>query len=365
MQDLYPKLWKLFREVVLNKAEFHSAVKLQEKIDDFSTEVKRPLIAFDVIYEIRNFSVSAQHFTIGNVEVFNLTDEYLQSLDLMQTEVFSNWEGKFVAKVEVNASDTGGANDLGKTVVSTALNVLRLGVRKEFISRSSDSLFLWELGNSIVIPKVKPKERILFSVFDNSELYPFMADLGNTIGTLLEDKSIWRFILDAKLPEDINRRIIRAIEWISHSITSKSLDYKLVDLCTALEIMLLPNHKRRLKGELIALRQVLIGQGSSYSPAGILYLYEKRSNIIHSGALEITNYLDYWHLLICCLQVLESIVRLSQRYPDQWEMKDLLSIVENKETLENFIRYCELGMYEGKEINKIKKAAEGRLAQYQ
>lgn len=365
LQDLYPKQWKLFREVVLNKAEFHSAVKLQEKIDDFSTEIKRPLIAFDVIYEIRNFSVGAQHFTIGNVEIFNLTDEYLQSLDLTQTDVFSNWEGKFVAKVEVNASDTGGANDLGKTVVSIALNVLRLGVRKEFISRSSDSLFLWELGNSIVIPKVKPKEGILFSVFDNSELYPFMADLGNTIGTLLEDESVWKYILDEKLPKDISVRMQRAIEWISHSITSKSLDYKLVDLCTALEIMLLPNHKRRLKGELIALRQVLIGQGSSYAPAGILYLYEKRSNIIHSGALEITNYLDYWHLLICCLQVLESIVRLSQRYPDKWEMEDLLSIVENKETLENFIRYCELGMYEGKGISKIKKAAEERLAQCQ
>ena len=365
MQDLYRKLWGLFREVVLNKANLQSGTKLQEKIDDFSKEVKKPLITFNVIYEIRDFSIGERYFTLGNVEVFNLTADYLKSLGLTRSHIISEWEGRSVAKVEVDASEPDRALDSGEIEVNNILNILRLAVRRERIGEVYESIYWWELGENIVIPKKRPEVGTLWTVGSGRHERPLIIELGETVAKVLEDESVWKYILDEKLPKDISIRMQRAIEWISHSITSKSLDYKLVDLCTALEIMLLPNHKRGLKGELIALRQVLIGQGSSYAPAGILYLYEKRSNIIHSGALEITNYLDYWHLLICCLQVLESIVRLSQRYPDKWEMEDLLSIVENKETLENFIRYCELGMYEGKGINKIKKAAEERLAQCQ
>jgi len=97
-----------------------------------------------------------------------------------------------------------------------------------------------------------------------------------------EHKS-WQYLLDGNLPKDIDTRITKAMKWISHAITSSSLDHKLVDLCTALEILLLPGHKSGTKSELVALRQVLVGRGTSYTPEAILYLYNKRSNIIHSG----------------------------------------------------------------------------------
>jgi hypothetical protein len=361
INSLYNKLWVLLREVALNKSIYQDSKKLKSKVSDFANEVKKPLAVFDVICEIRNFDVGSKHFELGNVQIFKLTKDYLQSLDLIQSDIFSNWEGRFVTKVEVSASYTGGANVLGKAEVNNALNVLRLAVRKEFISRSSDSLFLWELGNSIVIPKVKPREGVLFSMFNNREVYPFKTDLGNTVGKLLEDGSIWRLILDAKLPEDIKRRVIRATEWISHAITSDSLDYKLVNLCTALEILLLPNHKEGQKGALLALRQVLIGRGTSYTPESILYLYNKRSVIIHSGLFDVTSHSDYWNLLVCSLQVLESIVRLSQKYPHIQELENLLAIVESKETLEDFIKHCEQGMFKGQKIGDVKKAAEKRL----
>ena len=362
INSLYNKLWELLREVVLSKSVYQDSAELKSKVSDFVIEVKKPLVAFNVICEIRNFDISSKHFELGNVQIFKLTKDYFQSLDCMQSGIANNWEGRCVAKMEVNAADTSGANILGKTKVSNALNVLRLAVRKEFISRSSDSLFLWELGNSIVIPKVKPKEGVLFSIFDNSEVYPFKADLSSTVGKLLEDRSIWRFILDAKLPEDINSRVIRATEWISHAVTSDSLDYKLVNLCTALEILLLPKHNDRQKGTLLALRQVLIGRGTSYTPEVILYLYNKRSAIIHGGLLNITSYSDYANLLACCLQVLESIVRLSQKYQHIHELEDLLRIVENKEALEDFIKRCEQGIFKGQKIGDIKEPPKSALS---
>jgi hypothetical protein len=371
MQVLHGKLWGLFREVVLNKAAFQSGANLQNKIDDFSKEVKKPLMAFDVIYEIKNFDIGDKNFNLGDVEIFKLTSDHLRGLvfseeaSSVQTSMVNEWVGRSVAMVEVNAADTDGANILGNIEVNNALNVLRLAVRKEFISRSSDSLFLWALGDSIVIPKIKPRKGVLFSLFDNREFYPFKADLGNMIVKLLEDKSIWRFILGAKLPEDINIRIRRAIEWISHSITVSNLDYKLVNLCTALEILLLPDHQNGRKGEPIALRQVLVGRNVYCNPTAILYLYEKRCSIIHGGYFGITSFSDYRYLLACCFLVLEGIVRLSQKNPHIHNLRELLGIAENRETLEKFIEHCKLGIHEGKGINKIKKVAEDLLKKYQ
>jgi len=357
IDDLYISLWNLFKEVVLNRSAYQIGSKLDEKIIEFSRDVKKPLRTFDVIYEIKNLDVGSRHFTLGNVEIFKLTAENMQSLGLTESGIASKWEGRCVAKVGVNASEVGLSSASGITEVNDALNVLRLATREELLSSLSDYIFWWELGKSMTISKSKPEEGIL-TEFGSGKDRPLIIDLGERIANGLDDKSIWKHILDGKLPEDINRRIIRAIEWISHGITASSLDYKLVDLCTALEILLVPESDSGTKGELIALRQVLIGRGSGHTPAGILYLYEKRCNIIHSGTLEITSYLDYWRLLICCLRVLENIVHLSQRNPNKCELEALLSIVENKETLQNFIRYCELGMYEGKGINRIKKAAK-------
>lgn len=365
LQDLYGKLWELFREVILNKAEFQSKAKMQEKIEVFFTEVKRSLIVFDVIYKVKNLDIGSQCLMLGNVRVFKLKNSYLQDWGLTQFGWLSDWIGLYIAKVTVNTADTQGANELGRTEINTALNILRVAVRKEFISRSSDSLFLWELGNSMVIPRTKPKEGVQFSVYNNKEIYPFIADLGQTIGKLLEDKNIWHLLFNAELPEDIHIRVMRAIEWISHSITTTNLDYKLVNLCTALEILLLPNHKREPKGALIALRHVLLGQGSYYEPAGILSLYEQRSQIVHGGYLNITSYTEYIHLLDCCMSVLAKIVRLSQKYPDTQELGKLLGIVENKETLEEFIKYCEQGLHTGRGIGKVKEAAQRRLEQCQ
>jgi len=364
-QTLYGKLWQLFREVALNKAYFQSEGNLQSKTLDFSNEVKKPLMTFDVIYEIMHFSVGKRHFTLGSVEVFELTADYLQSLGFKKSDISNKWEGKTVARVQVEASEIGNAIASGETIVKSVLNTLRLAVRKELLSKSYEYMFLWELGSSIAIPKVKPEDGTQWAIGGNRNVSPLTIDLGESVAKSLGDDNIWKHILDNKLPEDIQMRVMRAKEWISHAITEDNLDYKLVNLCTALEILLLPNRKKEPKGWVMALRQVLIGQGSGYIPTVILHLYEKRCDIIHGGYLGIVTHSDYWHSLICCLQVLERIVRLSQKYPHIQELETLLGVIENKETLEKFIRYCELGMYEGKGINRIKKAAEELLKKYQ
>ena len=371
VEDLYRNLWNLFKEVLLNKSFYQIRPNLDDKINDFCKEVKKPLRTFTIIYEIENFHIEGKHFNVGDVEVFQLTSDYLQRFvfnedaSSMQTSMVNEWADKSVAKVEVNASEIDRAYESGIIKVNSVLNVIRLAAARERISRLDDEMFLWKLGKSITIPKVKPQERTLLSETYHRHFHPLIVDMGSSIEEALKTEGSWQYILDGKLPEDTNRRIIRAIGWISHGVTANSLDYKLVDLCTALEILLLPNHKEGTKGELIALRQVLLGRGVSYVPTAILYLYEKRSNIIHSGALEITSYSDYWNLLICCLEVIRNIVHLSQQYPLIPTLEGLMGVVENEETLLDFIKHCEEGAFEGPKIKDIQKTAKERLRKCQ
>lgn len=368
-QDLYINLWSMFKEVALNASHYQTSVNLDGKITGFCQEVKKPLLTFDIIYEIKNFDAGKSRFNLGIVEVFKLTTKDLQSLGLktgvtdMQDNIFEEWIGRSVAKLEVNVSDIDRAYESGITKANGALNIIRLVAVRERLSPYDDEMFLWELGGSIIIPRVKPKKGISLSTSFYRGFRPLIVPMDKTILKGFEEHSTWQYLLDGKLPEDINTRVMKAIGWISNAVASSNLDYKLVYLCTALEILLLPNHKSGTKGELISLRQMLVGRGTSYVPEAILYLYEKRSNIIHGGTLEITSRSDYWHLLICCFQVLGNIINISMRHPDIPTLEDLIGVVETAESLQDFIRRCDSGIYDGQGIKSIKRVATRRMTE--
>ncbi len=368
-QDLYVHTWNMFKEVSLNAGDYRTRANLEKRIATFYREIKKPLLTFDIIYEIKNFDVGKSRFNLGIVEVFKLTTKELRGLELktgvsvIQDAIFKEWVGRSVAKLEVNVSDIHRAYESGITEAISALNIIRLVAVRERLSPYDDEMFLWELGESIVLPKVKPKKGISLMRDYYRGFRPLIVTMDKILLKGLEEHSTWQYLIDGKLPEDINTRVMKAIGWISNAVTSSQLDYKLVYLCTALEILLLPNHKSGKKGELIALRQMLVGRGTSYVPEAILYLYEKRSIIIHSGTLEVTSISDYWHLLICCFQVLGNIINISMRHPDISTLEDLIGVVETEEDLQRFIRFCDAGVYDGQGIKDIKEAAISRLTE--
>lgn len=365
-QNIWARLWELFREITLDWRKYQTKQELDQKISGFCEAVKKPLLTFDIIYEIRNLDIGEIKLNLSNVELFKVTTEYLESLvgrveiSALRENILERWVGRTVAKVEIRVSDIDRAYESGITIVNSVLDIIRLAAVREKLSSLHDEMFLWELGESIAIPRVKPKKGALLSTSSPRIFRPLIVPMDNTILRGIQNESTWKHILDGNLPQDIDVRVKRAIQWISHAVTSSNLDYRLVDLCTALEILLLPNHKVGTKGELISLRQVLIGRGTSYVPGAILYRYEKRSQIVHSGILEITSYLDYWHLLICCLQVIRNIVDLSRNHPNITTLEDLIGLVETPESLRKFIEKCEW-IYNGRTIKNIRAVAKKRL----
>ncbi len=361
INSLYNKLWELFREVVLNKSIYQVSATLKSKVSDFANEVKKSLVGYDVLYEIKHFSIGKRPIKLGNVEIFELTEDYLQSLELGHSLIDEKWAGKSVVKIKVEATEIGNALEAGKAMAEDTLHLLRVAIRKELLSEP-EYMFLWEIGSSIAIPCEKPKDGTAWAIGGDSKISPLTVDLGDKIAKSLSDENIWKYVIENKMPEDIKRRVIRATEWISHSIAGENLDYKFVNLCVALEILLLPEEKPTTsKGALIALRQVLVGQNTYKEPRSILANYKLRNTIIHGGYLNVTSFADYWHLLTDCLSILEKIVRLSQKYPEADSLRALLDKVENKETLQRFIEYYKLVLHKCREAKEV---AERLLKQY-
>ncbi|MFC2028244.1 hypothetical protein ACFLU3_06110, partial [Chloroflexota bacterium] len=296
VEKLMENLWTLFKETVLNRQVYTSnSNALKNLIDNFSSSVKQPLKDYEVIYQVENLEVGDSHIKIGKVDVFKPAPDYLSESVFTEKDtpqkkaLVDEWSKRTVAKVTVSVSDIDRGYESGLPIAQEALNIIKLAAVKPRIWRLHDEMFLWRLGQYITVPKDKNSEGVLWSVTSpRNPLIPLVIPLGDDISKALSSEGTWQYIIDGALPKDINVRVVKALEWISHAVGSDSLDYRLVDLCTALEILLLPNHKEGAKGELIALRQVLLGGASYFSPDSLLHLYEKRNDIVHQGALEIT-----------------------------------------------------------------------------
>ena len=187
---------------------------------------------------------------------------------------------------------------------------------------------------------------------------PIVMDLGSVIQAGLQGVP-FNEIVSSTLQPDIQRRLLRAVRWISGSVVHEDHDHKLVDLCTALEIMLLPDQHGRSKGAPIALRYNLLG--GFLNPGALLEFYERRNDIVHGSVLRSVGVLDTWYLRIECDTVLVRLLDLAKHAPDIATLEGLIDAVETRENLEEFIRRCDRGVYEGTRIGKIKKGAKSTI----
>jgi hypothetical protein len=186
-EDIYKKLWGLFKEVALDVKSYQTGQSLNQKISEFCKDVKKQLQIFDIIYEIKNFDVGNISFNFGNVEIFKVTKGDLNKLGLkigasaLQNNIFDEWIGRSVAKTEVSVSDIDRAYESGISAVSNVLNTVRLVAARERIGRPQDEMFLWELDRSITIPKVKPKSGIALSTSYHRGFCPLIVPMDQTV----------------------------------------------------------------------------------------------------------------------------------------------------------------------------------------
>lgn len=366
--DLAQALWELFGEVAADPVSYRIRKRLRNRLDKFIQEGKKPLKLFEVAYRISNLNLGTGSFSFGGVHFFTMDDTELtrwgiSKEDALLSHEYDNFVGQPVAMIQVEVADDARAYETGLREVLLGLDLLRLAGVWARISRLDDEMFLWKLEGQCMARQIEPPHPYPSWGWHRT-FRPLIIDMAEHIRKGLEPaNSNLLAIANGELLEEITSHLKRAISWISSSVTRERLDDKVVDLCTALETMLLPSYEGGRKGQMIDLRHRLIG--GDWVPGGILQLYELRSKIVHGGALNVSRGLDYWYLLLMCFEALKLLVSHAKRKPHVQTLEELIKTVETQESLEDYVDFFQRGIFRGKSAARVLKVAKKRLRELQ
>ena len=337
------------------------AQALGELVDQFGDRWKRPLAKYEAVYGIDYLEVGQDPITLLGVEFFAPRDGALAERRISVPDwwkLSDGEEGTFtLASVDVEAADSTTAVETGRRQVADAVTLMRVAALCGVAGKTlDDDYFQWKLSGCCVVREVATEPPEWDGRFCRQSK-PLIVDLGHHIRQGIGDLGLE---LLSDLPEDIRDRILRSIHWIAHSARHETDDHKVVDLCTALEILLLPEGpKVTRKGATIALRYNLLGGGMN--PPALKWLYDRRNDVVHGNRLPVVGPMHTWHLRLVCYEVVKAIARSSGGRPDVSTLTDLIGVVETKEKLNAFLKVASRGTYTGSSWAELVKETKKRL----
>ena len=335
---------------------------LADLVNQFGERWKPSLSEFHIVYAIEYLAIGQEPITLLGVEFFAPTDKALLERNIPKTEV-ARWNKRegilSLAAVSVMASSGTTASETGRIQIGDALNLMRASALRGLAGRTADDeLLQWRITGQYLVEPISEKNPGWAWGF-RRPFSPLVMELGDYIR-----KGIEGLKLDSidDLPDGIRDRIIRAIYWIAHSATHETADPKVVDLCTSLEILLLPEGRRVAdKSSVIALRYSLLG--GDLNPPAVKMLYDYRNEVIHGSPLPVVDSRDIWHLRQVCYTTIQLIIYASTGKPSAWTLQELVNALETEEKIERFIRLAGIGVYEGPSLPPLVKTAKNKIKQ--
>ena len=364
--DVLNAFWdELVCEVSANSQEYLDRPEtLDDLIDRFGDCWKRPLSEFEVIYSVDYLAVGQEPITLLGVEFFAPTDEALALRAIPESEVARWNKGErthTLAVVKASAATIDIAFEAGKDQVIDAIALMKVSALRGLAGRTAtDELLQWKLSGWYLASQVAPEAPPVTRLWGfHRQFGPLVDDLGNHIRQGIDGLRLEQL---GDLPERIRERILRSMYWIGHSATHEADDHKFVDLCTALEVLLLPEGQRvTRKGTVIALRYSLLG--GDLNPSAVKWMYDRRNDVIHGNPLPVVAPQDTWHLRLVCYAVVQLIVSASVNLADKLTLQDVVDTVETEERLTTFIDRAEKGIYKGSLLPDLVKEARTKLKQ--
>lgn len=330
-------------------------------IDEFGDRWKKPLSKFEVIYSLDYLKVGAKHITFHGVEFFTPTDTAIAERAIPKSAI-DRWS-KYVdfltlAIVRVDASSSSTAFETGRERVVDALSLMKASALWGLAGKIlPDEFVQWKLSGHYIVNAITAAHSTHRVWGIQHQFRPIVIELSDYIQKGVEGLGINHF---SNIPKDISERVTRALHWISHSATHEGDDYKLVDLCTALEILLLPEGRQaRNKGGAIALRYNLLG--GTLNPCVVKWLYDRRNDVVHGNKLPIVTQMDIWHLRLVCYTTVDLTVHASAKWPEITTLQELMATMETEDTLTKFLKLADMGMYEGPLLLPVVEQATKKL----
>ena len=350
------KFWSLFREAGSGVFAIQRSGALEERIARFEMECKRSLFTYDVVFLYRELDMGPEPLEIGPVRIVHATHQNMQQLGMNGESSWPRAENgdppSSLAITKVQAADKARAHEVGMSAVSNSLDVLKMAVLKGLANSVQPELLLqWRPSGiwSALCARVNAPGR---SWDWKRQFGPITTNLRQAANDGL-GAAPYTDILEAPLPEDVRRRLKWAMDWILRSVEQADQDQKMVDLCTALEIMLLPGYKAGKKWELLCLRYRFLG--GNLTPSALLGLYQMRLNLVHSPTLGVASPQETWTLRSECDTVFHLILQKFKENQQTGSLEELMQRMETVDSLQWFLDQCDAGNFQGKGIKKTGK----------
>ena len=336
------------------------AQALGDLVDDFGDRWKRRLAKHEAVYGIDYLDVGRDPITLLGVEFFSPSDGALAERGISVPDCWKLSDGEkgtfTLARVDVQAADSTTAVETGRRQVVEAITLMRgaglCGVAGKTLD---DDCFQWKLSGYCVVKQVAGESSEWDGRFCRYSK-PLIIDLGHHLRQGIGGLRLARL---SDLPEDIRDRVFRSMQWLARSVTHEEDDHKVVDLCTALEILLLPDGREvKNKGTVIALRYNLLAGDANPNPK---WLYDRRNDVVHGNQLPVVGPMHTFHLRLVCYKTIELIVRSSAARSDVSRLQELIKNLETVERLEAFLDLAKIRTSTRSPLPDLVKEAKKKL----
>ena len=338
---------ELVCEVVTNRDSYiNDQQTVISLIDKFGQIWKPPLHNFIVAYAICYLDLGSDIIILNGVRFLPLDDAGISEADIPRStaERWSKRDGCLAfAITEVTAASSDLAFPAGKDQVDDAIALMRASALRGLSPTGhTDDLVQWHLSGDYFVRPMSSNGSSVLVEGSHRQFGPFMVDLSDYIRHGIKELQLEAL---ADTPNGVREPLHRAIYWIAHSATHESHDHKLLDLCTALEILLLPDGSRiSNKGAVLALRYSLLG--GTFNPTSVKWMYDRRNEIVHGDRLWIVEPRDIWYLRLLCSEIIRLIVQAPASRHEVATLKNIIESVETRNTITTFLMRVEDGWYD-------------------
>ncbi|MDP2920713.1 MAG: HEPN domain-containing protein [Dehalococcoidia bacterium] len=295
--ELDAHLGHLTSEMFLGSSLLKDDKRLNSLLKSFENRILKPLENYEVIIPILDLKLGGLPIEIAGIKLYDMTVEDAAAMGIEEGKPschpwFEALVGHTTALVSSRGNDPEKVVERARGKLRTALNLLRLALVDH-----TTRIILWKIHDS----QLMFKDGEYYLIRKEQDVSPSDTHMGWQLGSyrtniLTVDDKIYKqaeelnrftqgLFVTQVIQGDIREHLVRAIEWIGSSIRRETNDDKMVDLCVALETLLATKQDGR-KGELIALRSMLLClhlKKPWFDPGFLLYLYDKRSGIVHGS----------------------------------------------------------------------------------
>lgn len=336
-REIETQLWDLSCELVVERDKYANANERKSRVTQFIAEITKAWEPFECAFSIADLRVECPEMQIGGARFVQWAgvpvDWRLRGPDDARDEFMKGTAGNCMAITTVMSGDIAQAVARARGVVDSALDVLRLGITETVHVRVLDSELAFRRSEFELIRRQGDENAAQLNW--NFGRRNVTATISESRAKAIEDYLAPVVGTGVGLPEEFAERIRLAARWIGASALKPELDDKVVALCTAVEA-LLASKSDRLKGEIIAIRSMLlplsIGEGFT-DPFPLYALYNRRSDVIHGSRLGVCGEEDYRLLRFEGTLILKRMVSVLKQHPEVQRFDDLVRLIETVEGL--------------------------------